>query len=102
MKKTLFVATLLASALVAHAESLRVMIPAGYTANGVALPAGEYVVKPMKGSPAVLLLDNGTLKAFAFGRVMESSMGKKLTVELPKSSSGSAPSMAALKVMSAR
>jgi hypothetical protein len=77
------------------------MIPAGYAANGVALPAGEYTVTPLKGNPAVLLLDNGALRALAFGRVRQSVPEGKTIVELPKSSPASAPAMAALKVMSA-
>jgi hypothetical protein len=101
MKTTLFAAALAASSMLAHAESVRVRIPAGYTANGVALPAGEYTVTPLKGNPSVLLLDDGKRRLLSFGRVSQTAPEGKITVDLPKSAPPSPSALAALKVTSA-
>ena len=84
MKKTLVFTALLACSLAVRAESLRVHFPADFPAAGTLVPAGDYSISPVTGSPAVLRLEGSGLHAFVFGRIVQSD-AKKTTVELETS-----------------
>jgi hypothetical protein len=84
MKKTLMCATLLASSFVAHAESLRMHLSVGFPAAGTYLPAGDYTIATVTGSPSVLLIEGEGLRAFISGRIVRTSLFDKMTVELDR------------------
>jgi hypothetical protein len=87
MKKTLMCATLLASSFVARAESLHVHLSVGFPATGTYLPAGDYSIATITGSPSMLLIEGEGLRAFISGRIVRTSSVEKTTVELEKGKS---------------
>lgn len=54
MKTTFVFAGLLATALMAQAETMSLKIPFAFSVTGKAMPAGEYVIKTVPGSPGVI------------------------------------------------
>jgi hypothetical protein len=84
MKKTLMCATLLASSLVARAENLHVHLSVGFPATGTYLPAGDYSIATVNGSPSMLLIEGEGLRAFISGRIVRTGLFDKTTIELDK------------------
>jgi hypothetical protein len=84
MKKTLMCATLLASSLVARAETLHVHLAVGFPATGTYLPAGDYSIARVTGSPSMLFIEGEGLRAFISGRIVRNSSVEKPTIELDK------------------
>ena len=84
MKKTIMCATLLASSFVANAESLHIHLSAGFPATGTYLPAGDYSISTVTGSPSMLLIEGEGLRAFVSGRIVRTGLFDKTTLELDK------------------
>ena len=75
MKNVLHV-TLAVSALTipftaARAQSLRAHIPFEFTANGTKLPAGDYEIGTLAGTPSVLMIAGAGMRAMLFARYAE-------------------------------
>lgn len=89
MKKTFVLAAMLATALVAHAETLKVKIPFAFSATGTAFPAGEYSIATVPNATQVLFIKStvqgSDAQAFVFGRVVRGEAGKPAKVVFDKS-----------------
>jgi hypothetical protein len=62
LKTAVLMASLAAALSPASAETLHARIPFGFSAGGIAMPAGDYSICTMPGAPAVLLFENETTK----------------------------------------
>ncbi len=82
MKKTLVFAALMASSVIAHAESLHIRLYKDFATTGVVLPAGEYTVTPAIGSTGVVLMKSSTMTAFVFARIYTPAPPAKQTISL--------------------
>ena len=82
LKSTILAASLLGALSTASAETLRVRIPFGFSADGSTMPAGSYAIYPLPNAPSVLLFENeGTkVKTMVFAR---SGAGLPIKTESP-------------------
>ncbi len=62
LKSAVLVASLLGALSSASAETLHARIPFGFSAGGMAMPAGAYLICTIPGAPDVLLFENETTK----------------------------------------
>jgi hypothetical protein len=81
MNKWIIGGTLLATSLMAHAETFPVHIAKPMAVGTTSVPVGDYTLAPTKGNPSIMLLEGKTVKVFVFGRVVQSTYTKP-TVEL--------------------
>lgn len=84
MKKSLILAALLASGLMAHAETLRVRVPVAHSTTGTMLPAGEYTATRVNGSSSIFLFEGNGVKSFVYGHVEPGYGLQPATFELQK------------------
>ena len=68
---TLAVSALTIPVTAARAESLRAHIPFEFTANGTKLPAGDYEIGTLAGTPSVLMIAGAGMRAMLFARYAE-------------------------------
>lgn len=78
LKSTLVAASFLCIAGSAVAETVHANIPFDFYANGYAMPAGNYTVRPLPGSATVLLFVNEATgkQALAFARTAQDVVAK--------------------------
>jgi hypothetical protein len=78
LKSAVLVASLLGALGQASAESLHARIPFGFSAAGVAMPAGAYTIRTMPNTPLVLLFENEATRtqAMVFVRSAAAAPGK--------------------------
>lgn len=78
LKSAVLMAFLVAAVSTTSAETLHARIPFGFSAGGVAMPAGAYSISTISGAPAVLLFENETTKmqAIVFVRTGSSAPAK--------------------------
>jgi hypothetical protein len=65
LKSAVLAASLLGALSSASAETLHARIPFGFSAGGLAMPAGAYSICTIPGAPSVLLFENEMTKAQA-------------------------------------
>ncbi len=82
MNKWIIGGTLVATSLMAHAETFSVRFATPMTAGKKNVPAGDYTLATLKGNPGILLLESKTLRMFVFGRMVEATPYEKPIVEL--------------------
>jgi hypothetical protein len=78
LKSAILMASLAAALSPASAETLHANIPFGFSAGGMAMPAGAYSIRTISAAPAVLLFENETTKmqAIVFVRTGSSVAAK--------------------------
>ena len=78
LKSVVLAASLLGALSSASAETLHARIPFGFSAGGLAMPAGAYSIRTIPGAPNVLLFENETTKmqAMVFVRIDASGTAK--------------------------
>jgi hypothetical protein len=78
LKSAVLVASLLGALGSASAETLHARIPFGFSAGGMAMPAGAYSIRPIPNAPSVLLFENETTKmqAIVFVRTGVGTLAK--------------------------
>lgn len=62
LKTAVVAASLLGALSSASAETLHARIPFGFSAGGMAMPAGAYSISTVPGAPDILLFENETTK----------------------------------------
>jgi len=88
LNMTLLVGGLLGSSAGIHAEALRVRVPFAFTASGTKLPAGEYSITEIAGSPTVLLIRGDGARALVFARASGVASDGGLPVTFEEGSAG--------------
>ena len=63
LKLTVLAVSLMGALTSASAETLHARIPFGFSAGGVAMPAGAYRIRPLPYAPSVLVFENEATKS---------------------------------------
>jgi hypothetical protein len=90
LKSIVLVASLLGALGSASAETLHARIPFGFSAGGVAMPAGDYTIRTIPNVPHVLLFENEATKmqAIVFVRTSAGPPAKTATPLILTSGAG--------------